>query len=123
MVNYDSDLWQELVTEGRKIEKGVTHEMTPLQILKIHDWIDYIGVPQGVENPMELNRMLRYDLQVARYKLYDVTGMVMQGRWGDELTELGHKIAKSYVLCAKEIKVVTPSALYDCIDKEIYKLE
>lgn len=120
MAEYDSNLWNELMKEGRKIEKKMTHEMSENQILNIHEWIDYIGVPGGVSYVMELNAQLQYDLHMAKYKLYDVTGMVMQGRWGDDLVDLGHKIAKSYVICTKERNVTTPKELYDCIDKEIY---
>jgi len=123
MSEYDSELWKKLIEAGRKIERGDTHRMTPDQLLNISDWVDYIGVPEGVEDPMALNQMMNFDLKMAKYKLYDLTGMVMQGRWGNELVPLGHKIAKSYVGCVDEKKVTTPKELYDCINKEIYKGE
>jgi hypothetical protein len=121
MNGYDHELWKKLIEAGRKVERGTTHQMTPDQLLNISDWVDYVGAPQGVEDPMELGRIMNFDLRMAKYKLYDLTGMVMQGRWGDDLKVMGHKIAKSYVGCVDEQNVTTPQDLYDCINKEMYK--
>lgn len=96
--------------------------MSEKQILNIHDWIDYIGAPGGVEDPLALNQMMNYDLNMAKYKLYDLTGMIMQGRWGDDLIPLGNKIAKAYLTCVdKELPEI--KKFYDCVNTEIYKIE
>lgn len=122
MAEYDGELWSKLMQAGRKTEKGLAHKMTEQQILNIHDWIDYIGAPAGVEDPLALNQMMNYDLNMAKYKLYDLTGMIMQGRWGDELNELGNKIAKAYLVCVdKEIPQI--KKFYDCVNTEIFKIK
>jgi len=122
MTKYDEELWSNLMVAGRKTEKGIAHKMSEKQILNIHDWIDYIGASQGVENPLALNQMMNYDLHMAKYKLYDLTGMIMTGRWGNELNELGNKIAKAYLICVdKEIPQIKD--FYDCVNTEIYKLD
>lgn len=118
-----SPLWDELIKTGRTIERerdGVAHSMTDEQLDELISTIDY-HLPGGVENPMGLLKMVDYDMRFARYRLYDVTGMIMGGRWGDELTEWGNSVAKAYIGCVKEDKVKTRSELYDCVNKRMWE--
>ncbi len=119
------ELWEKLMEKGRKMEKreeGIAHSMTEEQQRRIFGTIDY-SIPMGVPNPMALNKQWYFDMNVAKYRLFDEIGMALDGRLGeDEDTKRwAREVAKAYINCAEQKDVNTRSELYNCIPDEMFK--
>lgn len=83
------DLWSQVMEKGRKIEKGVTHQLTAAEVGNI--MCQFNGSP--------FQEQVARDLRGARYKLYDAVGMWLQSeRYVDERTYKAIEgIARSYL--------------------------
>ena len=120
-------LWQELMDIGREVEKegeSIGHTMGDSEIDRFRSTID-VALPMGVGDPIALNQIMMYDINVAQYRVYDFVGMVMGGRWGDELRPWAAAVARAYIKVATEDEGITReylySHLYDAIVKELTK--
>lgn len=83
------DLWSQVMEKGKKIEKGVTHQLTSVEVGEIMRKFE--GSP--------FQEQVTRDLRGARYKLYDAVGMWLQSeRYVDEPTYRSiEAIARSYL--------------------------
>lgn len=83
------DLWPQVMEKGRKLEKGMTHQLTPDEVNQI----------TGRFNGSPYQEQVARDLRGTRYKLYDAVGMWLQSeRYVDEPTYRTIKeIARSYL--------------------------
>lgn len=77
------------MSKGRKLEKGLTHQLTSAEVDRIQR--KFIGSP--------FQEQVARDLRGARYKLYDAIGMWLGSRhYADEQTyQIIEGIAKSYL--------------------------
>ena len=81
MTEYNSALWHELVTTGKKLETRTTHNLPRPFVNTILGTLEYFGASQ---------RQLKsayFDLIIAKYKIYDWLGMCLTGRLDTEKTD------------------------------------
>jgi len=110
-------LWNEVMRIGKKWEKGITHQMTPLQVEILTRTLESARVSPYFA------MQFGWDMTVAKYKLYDEIGMLLTGRYEgypDETPELvknaeewSINLALDYIGCS-EIAENTRE-LYKCI--------
>jgi len=83
------DLWMQVMEKGRKIEKGMTHQLTAAEVVEI--------MRQFNDSPFQ--EQVARDLGRSRYKLYDAVGMWLQSdRYVDDRTyRTIEGIARSYL--------------------------
>lgn len=134
MIDYNHQLHEQLVTVGRKIEKGMTHELPDEMVECVLGTLYYYGAKS------DLLSLVSFDLLRAKYKIWDWLGMCLTGRT-DERTDSSvykciEKMAKLYVdmenvggwawfLNGHDLDVEEPHKCNDCIEsyKDIYKGE
>ena len=89
MICLSDELWNEVMSKGRKLEKGLTHQLTSAEVDKI----------MRKFNGNSFQEQVVRDLRGARYKLYDAVGMWLGSRqYVDEKTyRTIERIAKSYL--------------------------
>ena len=83
------DLWAQVMEKGRKLENGVSNQLTAAEVGNIMR--QFNGSP--------FQEQVARDLRGARYKLYDAVGMWLQSqRYVDEATyRTIEGIARSYL--------------------------
>jgi hypothetical protein len=98
--NYDQKLHSRLLEVGNKIEKSQTHSLEPPFINAVLGTLEYFG------SSNEQLQLARFDLCVAKYKIYDWLGMAYTGRYqivqdplaSQTFFETIQKLVKLYVL-------------------------
>jgi len=99
-------LWMAVMEKGKKLERGVTHELSDDEVITILATIDFF---QPNENFL---KQAVFDLRVAKYEIYDWVAMLLFGRdqgYGEhdferERQEYITKIMTSAYLRAKDLK-------------------
>ena len=83
------ELWSQVIEKGRKFERGVTHQLTSVEVGEIMQKF----------NGSQFQEQVARDLRGARYKLYDAVGMWLQSeRYVDQKTYgTIEGIARSYL--------------------------
>lgn len=112
-VSWDEETWKQIVEMGRARERGIVHKMTSAQ-LRI--FIQTFG-----DHYPYLFRTLNFDMQVARYRLFDEIAMMVMSRtkgYGKDpeveaaAQKYANELARKYLDCAGT--TVTQDALYNC---------
>jgi len=111
-------LWGEVIKEGKKWEKGITHEMPLSKVDVIIRTVETLH-PSQPYFPMQLG----WDLTVAKYKLYDEIGMLLMGRYKgypgetpqdvEKLENWSIDLALDYIGCSEIADNL--SELYTCV--------
>jgi len=111
-------LWNEVMRIGSKWEKGITHQMTPLQVEILTRALETAGV-----SPYFAVQFGYYDMNLAKYKLYDEIGMLLTGRYKGYPEETPKQVknaedwsinlALDYIGCAQIAE--NTKELYRCI--------
>jgi len=126
--NYNEKLHSELLKIGRQIEKSQTHTLEPPFITSVMGTLEFFGAS------IEQLTLTKFDLCVAKYKIYDWLGMAYTGRYqviqdplaSQTFFETIEKLVKLYVLmkdvggfgwflCGHDLQVEEPSRCEDCI--------
>jgi len=97
---YNQNLHKELLEVGQRIEKRQTHELEPPFLTSILGTLEYYGAS------IEQMTLAKFDLCVAKYKIYDWLGMAYTGRYqmiqdplaSQTFFETIEKLVKLYVL-------------------------
>lgn len=96
MADYNTKLHQELLTVGKKLERGTTHKLEPPFIETLLATLDYFQA-----NQTQLSQA-HWDLNVAKYKIFDWLGMCYTGRLdaekGSQVFDCIENMVKLYVL-------------------------
>ena len=125
---YNRKLHSELLETGRRIERRQTHTLEPQFITSIMGTLEFFGAS------IEQLTLAKFDLCVAKYKIYDWLGMAYTGRYqivNDPLAsqtffETIKKLVKLYVLMKNvggfgwflrghDLQVEKPSRCEHCI--------
>jgi len=122
-VDWDVNLWKEVVDTGRKIERPImgdtVHTMSPLQV-------DALIRPFEFHPP--LVGQLQWDMNVAKYRLYDELGMLIMSRtkgYGQppeielKAQKIAEKMGQLYLQCTKQYTERTK--LYQCFTELVEK--
>jgi len=126
--NYDQKLHSALLEVGRKVEKSQTHSLESPFINAVLGTLEYFGASN------EQLTLVKFDLCVAKYKIYDWLGMAYTGRYQIEKDPLAsqtffetiEKLVKLYVLMKNvggfgwflrghDLDVEEPARCEDCI--------
>lgn len=76
MDEYISKLWKSLIENGRKKEKGTINHICENydDLNTFYATLDYFG---------KMNGLTKMDVEVAKYKIYDLLGMCLTGRYDE----------------------------------------
>jgi len=102
MPDYDIKLHEKLIEIGSKLETKQTHELDQHFTDEIMDTLERFGAS------IEQMALARFDLRVAKYKIYDWLGMAYTGRYllvqdpptSQTFFETIEKLVKLYILKA-----------------------
>lgn len=75
---YNDKLWDEVMETGKTKEKGITNKLTEADITTIIATMDFFGATDIWK------RQTYWDLNIAKYKVYDWMAMCIMGRNDDD---------------------------------------
>lgn len=110
-----SPLWDELIQLGMEAESEddtIAHTMSIVQMNGFFQTID-LDSPCGVSDPMAMNAIAMTDLNTFQYRVFDLLGMCMGGRWGDELKGWANVCAVAYIKTCKDDNHINRHTFYD----------
>ena len=121
---YDTELWEDVVKTGKKLERGITHKLSNPFIDTIISTLEYYGATSSQLEQVQV------DLLIAKYKIWDWLGMCLSGRLdtrpGDSVYKCIKKMCQLYViqnnvggwawwLRGHDLDIEFPSRCEDCI--------